>query len=225
MTIQVIDPINVSQPWGCTLNPVEIPDPSCSRVPGTPGYRHTGIDLAAPEGTPIYATRDQVVAQIGPWTNDINGRPFQPLGPYAVVANLTDGSACLAYGHLSANEFRVGDLCRVGQMIGRVGNLGVSTGPHLHLEAQPVGTSILTLPSLDPTPYLFSIEEAQTQVTRILHDVGDNKVYLWIIGVSLTYVGQVDELADLERVLGLSYQDVGDDTLQLIKKITPQVNA
>lgn len=213
----VLSPINVSQPWGCTANILEIPDHSCPF-----GFRHTGVDLAAPDGTPVYATRDQTVVQVGPWVNDASGRPFQPLGPYAVVAECAADGVRLAYGHLSANEFGVGDLCRSGQMIGRVGNLGVSTGPHLHLEAQPQDGSILTLPSLDPTPYLFSIEEAE--LTRILHDVADNKVYLWVIGVSLTYVGQVDELQDLERILGLSYQDVGDDTLNLIKKITPQVN-
>ncbi len=82
---------------------------------------HNGIDIAAPYGTLIGASRDGVVVSAG-WN-----------GPYgkAVVIDHGDGYKTL-YGHMSVIYARVGENVKAGKIIGRVGSTGLSTGPHLH---------------------------------------------------------------------------------------------
>lgn len=98
---------------------------------------HRGLDLAAPEGTPVYATRDGVVAAAG----------FDPVyGNFVEIAH--EGGWKSLYGHL---EERLADLrkeVRSGTMIGRVGSTGQSTGPHLHFELSRDGEA------RDPAPLL-----------------------------------------------------------------------
>lgn len=97
------------------------------------GYRrmHEGIDLAAPIGTDVYATGDAVVVKAG-WQ-----------AGYGKYIELNHGFGYRTrYGHMSEIYVKAGDSVRRGQTIAKVGNTGVSTGPHLHYEVRFRGDHI-----------------------------------------------------------------------------------
>ncbi|NJQ17575.1 M23 family metallopeptidase, partial [Streptomyces bohaiensis] len=113
---------------------------------GTPGSwqagYHTGVDFALPEGEPVRS--------VGPGTVVVAGDS----GDYGetVVVRMEDGHHIL-YAHLSSVAVAVGDTVRGGQEIGKSGNTGRSTGPHLHFEVRQgreYGTDV------DPLEYLRS---------------------------------------------------------------------
>lgn len=97
------------------------------------GHRafHGGVDLAAPAGTPVYATKEGVVEFSG-WSGGYGN---------LVVIRHAFGYRTL-YGHLASREVASGDRLRAGQALGRVGSTGYSTGPHLHFELQHHGQAI-----------------------------------------------------------------------------------
>ncbi len=86
---------------------------------------HSGVDWAAPSGTPILAAGDGLVEAAGR-----NGG----YGNYVRIRH-ANGFAT-SYGHLSrfAEGLVIGKRVKQGQMIGYVGTTGISTGPHLHFE-------------------------------------------------------------------------------------------
>ena len=92
---------------------------------------HQGIDLAAPEGTPVYAVSNGTVTAAG----------FDPvLGNYIIINhgnNLTS-----LYGHLQSIETVLRSEVNSGTLIGRVGSTGQSTGPHLHFELRQDGRPV-----------------------------------------------------------------------------------
>jgi murein DD-endopeptidase MepM/ murein hydrolase activator NlpD len=88
---------------------------------------HTGVDLAAPEGTPFYAAAAGWVTASG-YDRDV-GVPNTRIIIQHVGRN--DGYAT-EYLHWIASYVKVGDYVEAGQMIGEVGSVGYSTGPHLH---------------------------------------------------------------------------------------------
>lgn len=100
------------------------------------GY-HTGLDIAAPTGTPVAAAAAGVVVHAG------------PAGGYGnlITVRHADGSET-RYGHLSEVRVAVGDRVAAGAAIGAVGSTGRSTGPHLHFEVRVAGKAV------DPRPYL-----------------------------------------------------------------------
>lgn len=83
---------------------------------------HTGIDLAAPTGTPIYATHDGRVTLAG-WS-----------GYFGNTIKLSGGNIITQYSHNSRNLVRPGQFVKAGQIIGYVGATGNVTGPHLHYQ-------------------------------------------------------------------------------------------
>lgn len=92
---------------------------------------HAGLDLGAPLGTPVVAAYSgQAIA--ANW-----------LGGYgiAIVIRHEDGQLQTLYGHLSEIFVQPGDRVEQGEVIGRVGSTGNSTGPHLHFEVQIATTS------------------------------------------------------------------------------------
>jgi murein DD-endopeptidase MepM/ murein hydrolase activator NlpD len=114
------------------------------RNPVTGNLRiHHGFDLAAPEGTEVYAAGDGIIAEIG----------SDPVyGTYLVIKHGETWTSL--YGHLSKIETTLRTAVRSGNLIGRVGSTGQSTGPHLHFELRRNGEA------LDPSGYLFrGIEE------------------------------------------------------------------
>jgi murein DD-endopeptidase MepM/ murein hydrolase activator NlpD len=97
-----------------------------------PYYRvwqlHAGMDIAAPGGTPIHAAAAGRVIRAG-----YNGG----YGNYTCISHGSGLSTC--YGHQSAIGVRVGEYVRRGEVIGRVGTTGASTGYHLHFETRVRG--------------------------------------------------------------------------------------
>ncbi len=91
-------------------------------ITGEPDF-HGGLDLAAPEGTPVLAVLEGVVLQTG--TSDSYGNYVRVLHTEGLVST---------YNHLSAYSVQPGQKLEKGQQLGQVGSTGVSTGPHLHLE-------------------------------------------------------------------------------------------
>ena len=87
---------------------------------------HAGRDLAAPEGTPVVAALSGLVMASG------------PAGGYGLAVELEHRRPRrrTLYGHLSELYVRPGDWVRQGEVIGRVGSTGLSTGPHLHFEVR-----------------------------------------------------------------------------------------
>ncbi|WP_222430389.1 M23 family metallopeptidase [Nocardioides sp. J9] len=89
---------------------------------------HTGLDFAAPSGTPLYAVTNAVVTSTG----------FDGAYGNKTVLTLEDGTE-IWYCHQSSIAASVGDTVRAGELIGYVGSTGHVTGPHLHLEVRPGG--------------------------------------------------------------------------------------
>lgn len=101
---------------------------------------HTGLDFAAPLGTPIYATGNGVVESAsydgGGYGNHIvidHGYGYETL-----------------YGHMIKMKVRPGERVKRGEIIGWVGSTGKSTGPHCHYEVIKNGEKI------DPIHYFFN---------------------------------------------------------------------
>ncbi|KEF43158.1 MAG: peptidase M23 [Cyanobium sp. CACIAM 14] len=85
---------------------------------------HSGRDLAAPEGTPVVAALSGRVVSSG------------LAGGYGLAVELEHDRPRrrTLYGHLSELYVKEGEMVRQGEVIGRVGSTGLSTGPHLHFE-------------------------------------------------------------------------------------------
>jgi murein DD-endopeptidase MepM/ murein hydrolase activator NlpD len=84
---------------------------------------HYGVDIVAPEGTPVRAARSGRVLESRP--------DFERGWGWTVVMEHEDGWIT-RYAHLSQNLVKAGEHVVRGQVVGRVGNTGRSTGPHLH---------------------------------------------------------------------------------------------
>ncbi|WP_309572445.1 M23 family metallopeptidase [Deinococcus sp.] len=84
---------------------------------------HYGVDLVAPEGTVVRAARSGRVLE--------SGADFERGWGWTVVLEHPDGWIT-RYAHLSVNLVKAGERVVQGQLVGRVGNTGRSTGPHLH---------------------------------------------------------------------------------------------
>lgn len=104
------------------------------RVHPVYGYQlmHNGVDLACPQGTPIYATRAGTVTTAS----------YQAGGAgYYVSINHGDGFGSI-YMHMTHYVVSSGQSVSAGQLIGYVGSTGVSTGPHLHFGISYAGTYV-----------------------------------------------------------------------------------
>ena len=98
---------------------------------------HAGLDISAPEGTPIQAPADGVVVSAGPF------------GGYGNTVILDHGqSIATLHAHQVGFAVETGQRVTRGQVIGFVGSTGLSTGPHLHLEVRLSGNPT------DPVPWL-----------------------------------------------------------------------
>jgi murein DD-endopeptidase MepM/ murein hydrolase activator NlpD len=93
---------------------------------GKYAHFHYGVDLAAPEGTPVLAAADGVVIAVGHTAGGY--------GNYVVLAH-ANGIDTL-YGHLKSSSVSVGQVVTAGRAIGAEGSTGFSTGPHLHFEVR-----------------------------------------------------------------------------------------
>jgi murein DD-endopeptidase MepM/ murein hydrolase activator NlpD len=128
---------------------------------------HTGVDLAAQEGTPIYASGDGVVERAG-WSSGY--------GRFVMIKHVNGFET--AYGHMSriADITQVGGSVRQGQIIGYVGHTGFATGPHLHFEVRINGNFVdplsvklprdKTLPAQDDQLFAASVGQIQDLMKR-----------------------------------------------------------
>ncbi len=88
---------------------------------------HTGVDLSAKKGTPIYATGDGVV--------EVAGRGDANLSGYGIAVLLNHGYGYKTlYGHMNDVKVRRGQKVKRGELLGHVGNTGLASGPHCHYE-------------------------------------------------------------------------------------------
>jgi murein DD-endopeptidase MepM/ murein hydrolase activator NlpD len=95
------------------------------------GAMHTGVDIAAPIGTPVHVTADGVVLQAG-WH-----------GGYGRCVVIDHGNNYQTlYGHLSRIDVMEGQEIRQGEVLGAVGSTGRSTGAHLHYEVRVASTPV-----------------------------------------------------------------------------------
>jgi murein DD-endopeptidase MepM/ murein hydrolase activator NlpD len=137
------------------------PRPVDAPLPGVPGFRpswpsspfltsrfrevgptspggHAGIDLAADQGMAVFSAEAGTVGRAG---FDNNG--------YGNLITINHAAGFETwYGHLSAINIRAGQQVARGELIGRVGSTGFSTGPHLHFEVRENGQQ------RDPLAYL-----------------------------------------------------------------------
>lgn len=130
---------------------------------------HEGLDILAPEGTPVASPTDAVVTRTGSGTNS---------GLYVRTAN--PGGETFVYMHLSsvATGIEAGDLVKRGEIIGFVGNTGnASGGPaHLHFEIRANRTAT------DPYPRLtevFTLTERMQGITQALERGGSAHVAMY----------------------------------------------
>ena len=110
----------MTSPFGARTDPFK----------GTEAY-HTGMDLAATTGTRVLAAGAGKVAFAGPRSG------------YGNLVEIDHGDGIVSrYGHLSAILVAPGDTVATGDLIGKSGSTGRSTGPHLHFELRRGGTPI-----------------------------------------------------------------------------------
>ncbi|MCC5944053.1 MAG: peptidoglycan DD-metalloendopeptidase family protein [Bernardetiaceae bacterium] len=100
---------------------------------------HTGCDLAAPRGTPIYASGDGKVIKAD-WSSG-----------YGKTVEIDHGYGYMTrYAHMSNIKVRPGQKIKRGEMIGNVGSTGLSVSPHLHYEVHYNGKPV------NPVNYFFN---------------------------------------------------------------------
>lgn len=126
------------------------PDPFSGEDTG-PGEFHTGVDIAAPEGTPVHVTADGVVAKAS-WESG-----------YGKLVIVDHGHGIETYyAHLSQFLVIPGEEVRAGEVIALSGGTGRATAPHLHYEVRIHGTPV------NPWPYLHQTHVAKVHKAR--HD-------------------------------------------------------
>jgi murein DD-endopeptidase MepM/ murein hydrolase activator NlpD len=118
--------IDMSSPFGVRM------DPFLHRP-----AMHTGLDMRGDVGDPVRATASGRVT--------IAGRE----GGYGNMVEVEHGGGLATrYGHLSQIDVKIGQHVRIGEVIGRIGSTGRSTGPHLHYETRVDGEAV------DPQKFL-----------------------------------------------------------------------
>ncbi|MEM9986672.1 MAG: M23 family metallopeptidase [Bacteroidota bacterium] len=123
---------------------------------------HTGIDMQASKGTPIYATADGVIRLAR-----------QSRGGYGKQVEIEHGSIgyVTKYAHMSDIQVKQGQHVKRGDIIGLSGNTGLSSGPHLHYEIIKEGRKINPLDyfygEITPEEYVNLRKEAGVENTSM----------------------------------------------------------
>ena len=124
----LIGEINMTSPFGMRMHPL------LGRL-----AIHTGIDLRGDVGVPVRAMATGKVT--------IAGRQ----GGYGNMVEISHGNGLATrFGHLSEISVKIGQVVRIGELVGRIGSTGRSTGPHLHYETRVNGEAV------DPQKFLHA---------------------------------------------------------------------
>jgi murein DD-endopeptidase MepM/ murein hydrolase activator NlpD len=116
----VFGEIDMSSPFGTRMDPF-VKGPAI----------HTGIDMRGDPGDPVRATAAGTVTVAG-WN-----------GGYGKMVEIDHGNGLTTrYGHMSAIDVTLGQKVRIGQIVGKIGSTGRSTGPHLHYETRVDGEAV-----------------------------------------------------------------------------------
>lgn len=108
---------------------------------------HAGVDIPGPIGTAIYATADGMIGRA------------QRAGGYGNLVEIEHGSGIQTrYGHLSEILVRPATRVKRGDLIGRMGSTGRSTGSHLHYEVRLDGRAVNPMPFLTASDYLVAMK-------------------------------------------------------------------
>jgi murein DD-endopeptidase MepM/ murein hydrolase activator NlpD len=123
-------------------------------------FMHEGVDFAVPQGTPVYAAADGVVA---------GAKPNGGYGNYIRIEH--DNGVATAYGHLSrfAPGIKPGAKVARGELVGFSGNTGRSTGPHLHFEVLSDGKPV------DPLTHATIAQLGGTDLERFAKKVAEDE--------------------------------------------------
>ena len=130
----VAGPIQISSPFGARSAPCA----TCSSM-------HQGVDLTPGAGTLIGAVAAGTVRV---------STTHPEYGQYVIIDHQIDGQlVSTLYAHMifGSSPLRPGDTVTVGQLVGRVGNTGASTGAHLHFQVMPGGVT-----PINPIPWLIA---------------------------------------------------------------------
>lgn len=139
--------------------PLRKPLPGPLQLTSTFGYRvdpflgrpalHSGVDLRDEEGKPVLATGAGVVTTA------------EPSAGYGNLVEIDHGGGLTTrYGHLSRISVAAGARVKAGDMIGRLGSTGRSTGPHLHYEVRVNGSAV------DPERFLRAAQALESRQTE-----------------------------------------------------------
>lgn len=149
---------------------------------------HTGVDIAVPEGTPLYAPDGGIITRV--YENASIGK--------AVIMRTRAGYQYI-FGHLSDNtKVRVGERIHTGEIIGLSGNTGNSTGPHLHLGAVDTAGAFIDPGNLGILGKV--VEKAIKNAHEAAHDKARDFVYDTALGI---LEGVRDLVVDLSYSIAL----------------------
>lgn len=108
---------------------------------------HAGTDMAGSHGEPIFASANGRVARAG----SMNG--------YGIMAEIDHGKGIeTRYGHMSKVLVKPGQMVRQGDLIGRMGSTGRSTGTHLHYEVRVDGSPVDPKPFLEAASFVLAVQ-------------------------------------------------------------------
>jgi murein DD-endopeptidase MepM/ murein hydrolase activator NlpD len=116
---------------------------------------HSGLDFGAPHGAPIHAAADGTVSFVGTQAG------------YGNTVEVSHGNGMITrYAHMSRFAARVGQEVSAGDVIGRIGSTGRSTGPHLHFEVRINGRAVNPRPFLETAPDVLEEARATFHASR-----------------------------------------------------------
>lgn len=156
---------------------------------GTRNGKHYGIDIAAPEGTPVVAVASGVVSRS--YFSDSYGH---------VVFIKHENGLETVYAHLHARKVNEGENVYQGDLIGTVGNTGRSSGNHLHFEVHEGCWDVEKSQSIDPLLVLAKNDD----LMYVSHDIGqanDNVMDEVITVMSYTGDEKKEEMKKLQVLI------------------------
>ncbi|MCX7608961.1 MAG: M23 family metallopeptidase [Anaerolineales bacterium] len=161
-----------------------------------PDIIHTGIDLPAPRGTEVMAAGPGTVVWSG--YGLFSGLPANKEDPYGIAIAIRhdfgyrNQPLYTIYAHLSETDVIVGQWVQTGEVIGNVGETGVTTGPHLHFEVR-LGENTFYA-TRNPELWLAPPQGYGVLAARIMRSYGDllegQAVYLTSLETGKRYEGR-----------------------------------